>query len=42
MLILEVNAFKEVMKGKTTLILGPDTPALGILQSGSRNRDNAK
>lgn len=42
MLILEVNAFKEVMKGKTTLILGPDTPPLDLLRSGARKSSEAR
>lgn len=42
MLILEVNAFKEVMKGKTTLILGPDTPPLDLLRSGAKTSAGAR
>lgn len=42
MLILEVNAFKEVMRGKTTLILGPDTPPLELLRSGGRTSAGAR
>lgn len=42
MLILEVNAFKEVLKGKTTLILGPDTPPFDLLRKGSGSKAEAK
>ena len=42
LLILEVNAFKDVMKGKTTLILDPNTPPLGLLRSNAGTPSEAK
>ena len=42
LLILEVNAFKDVMKGNTTLILDPNTPPLGLLRSNAGTPSEAK
>ena len=33
MLILESDALKEIMKGRTTLILDPNTPPLNLLHA---------